>query len=44
MPAKGSIEVNGVVANAGDGLAIRDEQVLHFTASEDSEVVLVDVA
>lgn len=44
VPAKGSIEVNGVVANAGDGLAIRDEQVLHFTASEDSEVVLVDVA
>ena len=44
VPAKGRIEVNGVVAQAGDGLAIRDEQVLRVSASEDSEVVLVDVA
>lgn len=44
VPAKGRVEVNGVVAHAGDGLAIRDEQRLRVTASEDSEVVLVDIA
>lgn len=43
VPAKGRIEVNGVVANEGDGLAIRDEQLLEVVARDDSEVVLVDV-
>lgn len=42
--ARGAIEVNGVVANTGDGLAIRDEQILRVSANEDSEIVLVDVA
>lgn len=43
VPASGSIEVNGVAAHTGDGLAIRDEQILTVLATEDSEVVLVDV-
>ena len=42
VPATGTIEVNGVAAAAGDGVAIADESVLHVTASEDSELVLVD--
>ncbi|MNH15897.1 Quercetin 2,3-dioxygenase [compost metagenome] len=44
VPAKGLIEVNGVRAEARDGVAIEDEQVLRVTALEDSEIVLVDVA
>lgn len=44
VPASGSIEVNGVVAAAGDGIAIRDERLLQVSALEDSEIVLVDVA
>lgn len=44
VPARGVIEVNGVTASTGDGLAIRDEQLLQVVAREDSEVVLVDVA
>jgi quercetin 2,3-dioxygenase len=42
VPATGTIEVNGVAAAAGDGVAIADEAVLHVTTSEDSELVLVD--
>ena len=37
------IEVNGVLAAAGDGLAIDDEVLLRVSAQEDSEIVLVDV-
>jgi redox-sensitive bicupin YhaK (pirin superfamily) len=44
VAAKGRYEVNGVAAEARDGVAVRDEEVLRFTASEDSEIVLVDVA
>lgn len=44
MPATGSIEVNGVRAEARDGLAVRDEPTLKVTALEDSEVLLVEVA
>lgn len=44
VPASGKIEVNGVVATAGDGVAVRDESLLHVSALEDSEIVLVDVA
>jgi redox-sensitive bicupin YhaK (pirin superfamily) len=42
VPAAGKVEVNGIVAATGDGLAIEDEAVLHVTATEDSEVVMVD--
>ncbi|PRB82228.1 pirin family protein [Pseudomonas sp. MYb185] len=43
VPASGRIEVNGVAATAGDGLAIRDEDLLRVVATETSEIVLVDV-
>lgn len=43
VPASGSVEVNGVVASAGDGLAIRDEPLLRVSALADCEVVLVEV-
>ncbi|MET4683327.1 pirin family protein [Brevundimonas faecalis] len=44
VPAKGSIEVNGVRGNARDGLAVRDVETLVVTALSDSEIVLVDAA
>lgn len=44
VPAQGSIEVNGVVVNAQDGLAVFDEKKLHFKALEDAEIVLTDTA
>ncbi|MDN7143389.1 pirin family protein [Pseudomonas sp. JQ170] len=44
VPAKGLIEVNGLRAEARDGVAIEGEQVLRVVALEDSEIVLVDVA
>jgi hypothetical protein len=36
--------MNGVPANARDGVAVKDERTLEITAREDSELVLVDVA
>lgn len=42
VPATGAIEVNGVPANARDGVAIRDVATVTITAKEDAEVVLVD--
>ena len=44
VPASGRLEVNGVMATAGDGVAISDERLLQVSAQEDSEIVLVDVA
>lgn len=43
VPASGQIQINGVTAYAGDGVAIRDESRLQVSAEEDSEIVLVDV-
>lgn len=42
VPAAGRVEVNGIAANTGDGVAIADETVLNITATEDAEIVLVD--
>jgi redox-sensitive bicupin YhaK (pirin superfamily) len=42
VPAVGKVELNGVAAAVGDGVAIEDEAVLHLKAIEDAEVVLVD--
>ncbi len=42
VPAVGRIEVNGVEAQARDGIAIADEATVKVTALEDSELVLVD--
>jgi quercetin 2,3-dioxygenase len=44
VPAKGSVEVNGVALNARDGAAIREEPVVQVRALEDTELVLVDAA
>ncbi|CAM5328844.1 Quercetin 2,3-dioxygenase OS=Afipia felis OX=1035 GN=yhhW_1 PE=3 SV=1 [Afipia felis] len=44
VPATGAIEINGVHANARDGVAISDESSLRITALEDSELVLVETA
>jgi quercetin 2,3-dioxygenase len=44
VPATGRLEVNGVVAETRDGLAIADETRLGVEALEDSEVVLVEVS
>jgi redox-sensitive bicupin YhaK (pirin superfamily) len=44
VPASGAIEVNGVRLEARDGAAIADEAVLHVTAINDAEIVLVDAA
>jgi len=44
VPATGLIEVNGLRAQARDGVAVEQEAVLTVTALEDSEIVLVDLA
>jgi len=44
VPAKGSIEVNGVRIGPRDGAAIEDEALLAVKALEDAEIVLVDAA
>jgi redox-sensitive bicupin YhaK (pirin superfamily) len=43
VPAKGSVEVNGVALNAR-GAAIAEEPVVKVRALEDTELVLVDAA
>ena len=42
VPARGSVEINGVCIDARDGAAISKEAVLRVTAIEDAEVVLVE--
>jgi len=42
--AKGSVEINGVRLDARDGAAITGETLLHITANDDAEIVLVDAA
>lgn len=44
VPAKGRVRVNGVLAEAGDGLAVQNETKLLVSAESDCAVVLVDVA
>ncbi len=44
VPAIGAVQIEGVRANARDGVAISDLEVLRVTALEDSEIVLVDAA
>ncbi len=41
---RGSVSVNGVVLNAGDGAAISDEKLLTFSANKTSEILLFDLA
>lgn len=42
--AVGKVDVNGVTASAGDGIAIHQENALCIEAREDSEILLVDAA
>ena len=42
--ARGSGKVNGVVVKAGDGVAISDEPSVRFEPTEQSEVLLFDLA
>lgn len=44
VPATGAIRIENVRANARDGVAISDVDVLTVTAIEDSEIVMVDAA
>jgi len=44
VPAKGAVTVNGVAVATRDGAAIRDETEAVITATEDAEVVVVEVA
>ena len=44
VPAVGSVRIEGVTAQARDGVAIADVDTISITALEDSEVVLVDAA
>jgi redox-sensitive bicupin YhaK (pirin superfamily) len=44
VPARGSVEVNGVRIGTRDGAAIADEALLAVKALEDAEIVLVDAA
>lgn len=44
VPAKGTIEVNGMRIEARDGAAIRNEGTITVKAIDDAEVVLVDTA
>lgn len=43
VPATGSVTVNGIVAATRDGVAITDETAVDIVATEDSQIVLVDV-
>jgi quercetin 2,3-dioxygenase len=42
--AKGSIQLNGITLNAGDGAAIEDESRLVIDATRDSDLVLFDLS
>lgn len=42
VPAKGKLDINGVLLNARDGAAIHQEDKIVITALEDVELVLVD--
>lgn len=44
VPARGAVVVNGQAAGPRDGIAIRDESTITITASEDAELVMVEVA
>ena len=43
VPSLGTVDVNGVRIHARDGAAIKDVDIVTITASEDADVVMVDV-
>jgi redox-sensitive bicupin YhaK (pirin superfamily) len=44
VPVNGAVTVNGVVAQARDGVAISDERSVTITATKATELVVVEVA
>jgi quercetin 2,3-dioxygenase len=48
LVSKGEIEINGILASARDGIAVKDEQVLHFrvpeSAQEEAEILLLELS
>jgi len=42
--ARGTVTLNGVTLNAGDGAAVSQEEILEFKAVEDAEMLLFDLA
>ncbi len=44
VPVNGAVTVNGVTAQARDGVAISDERAVTITATQATELVVVDVA
>ena len=44
VPVNGAVSVNGVTAQARDGVAIMDERSVSITAAEATELVVVEVA
>lgn len=44
VPAKGKVEINGVLIDTQDGAAIHGEEIIRVKALEDAELVLVDTA
>jgi redox-sensitive bicupin YhaK (pirin superfamily) len=44
VATSGSFEINGIMANTRDGVAVREIELLHITATADSEIILVEVA
>lgn len=40
---KGKIAINDIIATTSDGVAIADEDMIHFVGDEDSEVLLFDL-
>jgi hypothetical protein len=41
--ARGSLEVNGVRMDEGDGARVRDERVLRFAGARPAEVLVFDL-
>lgn len=41
--ARGSVELNGVKLEAGDGVRLRNPQTLQLTAGKDAEVLVFDL-
>jgi redox-sensitive bicupin YhaK (pirin superfamily) len=44
VPTSGSVSVNGIAVNVRDGVAITDETSVSVTATDATELVVVDVA
>jgi redox-sensitive bicupin YhaK (pirin superfamily) len=42
--ARGTVTINGVTLNAGDGAVVSQEEILEFKAVEDAEMLLFDLA